>query len=430
MRMFHSRNQTTFLILFVFFSSVMIGQVLEDELQMQQGSETMPRAIDFSKMFEEKEKGREDFDELKRKREAELREKMMEATALEKPIDPDTYIVGPGDIFMFNIWGAMEMQLPLPVSPEGVLSVPSVGDIDIREMTLTGVKQKVLEAAKPFYARSDISLVLTTLQSFRVHVVGEVEFPGTYLANPTERMMDLIAEAGGTTDWANKVSVELRKVTGDTLIFNLTDFELGGDLKGDPYVNGGDVIYVPPISLTADKVFVDGDFKVGGLYQIMASESVHAFLLRIGAFNKNTNPLDVVILRKPGEETKMIKPYLEGNPEGEILQNGDRVLIPSAYVYVQGCVQFPGMYPYVASYTAKDYAGMAGGNYYSGNIKNVKVFQSQTGKMMRGPDAVVAPGDVVDLPRSWNEQMRNWGPILSAIASSVLAAKAIGLIGN
>jgi polysaccharide export outer membrane protein len=430
MSMFHLRSQTVFLSLFIFFSSVIMGQVLEDELQIQQSSETMPRAIDFSKMFEEKEKEREEFDDLKRKRETELRAKMMEATALEKPIDPDTYIVGPGDIFTFNIWGAMEMQLPIAVSPEGILSVPSVGDIDIREKTLTDVKHKVLEASKPFYEKSKISLILTALQSFRVHVVGEVEFPGTYLANPTERMMDLIAEAGGTTDWANKVSVELRKVTGDTLVFNLTDFESGGDLSGDPYVNGGDVIYVPPISLTADKVFVEGDFKVGGLYQIIANESVHAFLLRIGAFNKNTNPLDIVILRKTSNEIKMLKPYLEGTPDSELLQNGDRVLIPSAYVYVQGCVQYPGMYPYVASYTAKDYAGMAGGNYYSSNIKNVKVFKSQTGKIKKGPDAVVAPGDVVDLPRSWNEQMRNWGPILSAIASSILAAKAIGLIGE
>jgi polysaccharide export outer membrane protein len=424
------RRHYVFVILFLFLSAAIIGQVLEDELEMQQTSESMPRAIDFTKMFEDKEKEREEFDELKQKRENELREKMLKAAALEKPIDPDTYIVGPGDIFMFNIWGAMEMQVPIAVSPEGVLSVPSVGDIDICEMTLTGVKQKVLEAAKPFYEKSEISLVLTTLQSFRVHVVGEVEFPGTYLANPTERMMDLITEAGGTTDWANKVSVELRKVAGDTLVFNLTEFESGGDLNGDPFVNGGDVIYVPPISLTSDKVFVEGDFKVGGLYQIMADESVHAFLLRISAFNKNTNPLDVVILRKAGNETKMIKPYLEGNPDEELLQNGDRLLIPSAYVYVQGCVQYPGMYPYVASYTAKDYAGMAGGNYYSGSIKNVKVYQSQTGKMKRGPDAIVAPGDVVDLPKSWNEQVRNWGPILSAIASSVLAAKAIGLIGD
>ena len=424
------RKRLALMVLFVILSSTIFSQVLDDERETQRGTETLPRAIDFTKMFEETDKDREDFNDLKRKRETELRAKMMEAAALEKPIDPDKYIVGPGDVFMFNIWGAMEMQLPLAVSPEGVLSVPSVGDIDIRKMKLAEVKQKVLEAAGPFYENCKISLILMTLQSFRVHVVGEVKYPGTYLANPTERVLDLIAEAGGPTDWANKVSVELRKVTGDTLIYNLTDFESDGDIDGDPYVNGGDVIYVPPISLTSDKVFVEGDFKVGGLYQIITNESVHEFLLRIGAFNKNTNPLEVVIMRKTEDDIQILKPYLEDDPHQTFLQNGDRVLIPSAYVYVQGCVQFPGMYPYVASYTAKDYAGMAGGNFYSGNIKNVKVYQSQTGKIRRGPDAAVAPGDVVDLPRSWNEQMRNWGPILSAIASSVLAAKAIGLIGN
>ena len=184
------RKRHALMVLFVILSSTIFSQVLEDERETQRGTETLPRAIDFTKMFEETDKDREDFNDLKRKRETELRAKMMEAAALEKPIDPDKYIVGPGDVFMFNIWGAMEKQLPLAVSPEGVLSVPSVGDIDIRKMKLAEVKQKVLEAAGPFYENCKISLILMALQSFRVHVVGEVKYPGTYLANPTERVLD------------------------------------------------------------------------------------------------------------------------------------------------------------------------------------------------------------------------------------------------
>ncbi|MBN2104491.1 SLBB domain-containing protein [bacterium] len=417
-------------ICFILCFSCLFAQVLEDEREWQRESESTPRAIDFSKMFEDEKAEEEKFEDLKSKLEREMRQKMMEAAALEKAVDPETYVVGPGDIFTLNIWGAMEMQMPIAVSPEGVLPVPSVGEIDIRKLTLAEVKEKVLKAAKPFYEKSEISLTLVTLRSFRVHVVGEVEYPGTYLANPTERVSDMIKEAGGATDWANKIAIKLYRVEGDTLMFNLSAFEAQGDIESDPFVNGGDIIFIPPINLDSAKVFVEGDFKVGGLYQILHEESVHEFMQRVKAFNKNTNPLNVIIIRKRDQDIQIIKPYLEGNPEKIILKDDDRIIIPSAYVYVKGCVQYPGTYPYVASFTAKDYAGMAGGNLYSGAINRVKVYQSITGKTKRGPEAPVAPGDVVDLPKSWNEELRNWGPILSAIASSVLAAKAIGLIGN
>lgn len=423
------RNLTIFILAAVWVTCLHT-QVLEDDREWKRETETSPRAIDFSQMFEDEKSEMDKFEELKTKRENELRQKMMEAAVLEKAIDPKTYVVGPGDIFTFNIWGALEIQQPIAITPEGLLPVPSVGEINVKELTLSELKENVLEKAKPFYEQSNISITLTTLRSFRVHVVGEVEYPGTYLANPTERISDMITEAGGTTDWANKTGIELRQLNGDTLNFNFSNFESKGDIESDYFVHGGDVVFVPPIDLTSEKVFVEGDFKVGGLYQILENETVHAFLLRVNAFNKNTNPLDVALLRKTDTDIQMIKPYFEGNPDEEVLKNGDHLLVPSAYVYVKGCVQFPGTYPFVSSYTAKDYAGMAGGNLYSGNIKRVKVYNASSGKTKKGPNAPVSPGDTVDMPKSWNEELRNWGPILSAIASSVLAAKAIGLIGN
>lgn len=428
MKTFKCQFSVPIIILLILASSILIGQVLENEQEWQKQTQTPTRAIDFSKMFQEEETTRQDFEDIKRKRESELRQKILEAAALEKAIDPETYIVGPGDIFTFNIWGAMEMSLPVVVSPEGSLPIPSVGEIDIREMTLTEAKKTVLDAAKPFYEKSDISLTLTTLRSFRVHVVGEVEYPGTYLANPTERISDMVFAAGGATDWANKVAIQLRQLNGDTIVFNLSLFELNGDLIQDVFVHGGDIVYVPPIDLSSSKVHVEGDFKVGGLYQIVEKESVHEFLQRIGAFTKNTNPLDVVIVRKTDQDIRTIKPYLDGDATQQILLDGDRILIPSEFVYVKGAVQFPGTYPYIASLKAKDYAGMAGGNNYSGTINRVKVYHTLSGKTKKGPDTPVAPGDVVDLPKSMTEEMTKWGSIFSVIISSILAARAVGLI--
>ena len=153
----------------------------------------------------------------------------------------------------------------------------------------------------------------------------------------------MITEAGGTTDWANKLNIQLRRLNKDTLFYNLSEFESNGDVEGDPFVHGGDVIYVPSIDLSSDKVYLEGDFQTGGIYQIVKGEVVHNFLLRVDAFKKNTSPGDIVLIRKQNRITQLIKPYKENIAETEPLKDGDRIVVPSAYVYVKGCVQNPGV---------------------------------------------------------------------------------------
>ena len=56
---------------------------------------------------------------------------------LDNFIDEDSYIVGPGDIFLFNMVTSNDViNLELTVSPSGHILIPIVGVIDIRNKTL------------------------------------------------------------------------------------------------------------------------------------------------------------------------------------------------------------------------------------------------------------------------------------------------------
>ena len=410
------------------FAGRSVSQSLDDETEWRKQS-SLPTAVDFSKLFESEEEGKEALEEIKRKREADIQTLMSRPAALEKAVDPDTYVVGPGDIFSFNVWGAMEMQIPVVVSPEGKLTIPSVGEVDVDGLILTDVKTAVLERAKPYYEKSDISLTLETLRYFRVHVTGAVEFPGTYVANPTSRISELIEEAGGVSGWANKARIELRKTDGDTACFNLSAFQATGELSADLFVHGGDVIFVPPIALDSRTVMVEGDFKKGGWYPVLENETIYDFLIRIGPFSRSANLADVSIIRRVQDKIQISKPFRNGKQD-MLLQEDDRIVIPSDFVYVKGAVLNPGAYPFVANLTARDYAGMAGGAYQSTSINGVKVYNRYTGKTRRGPEIIVEAGDVVDLPQSWGNRFRDLAQVVSAMASAFIAARAIGLIGN
>lgn len=406
-------------------------QVVDEQQTVREKQAGLPKAIDFGQLFESKKMTREEFELWKRNRQARIQERLGQIEALENAVDPEQYLVGPGDVFSFNIWGALEEQIPLMVSPEGRLIIPSVGEIDVNGLTLTAARERVLDRAKPVYAGSEVSLSLEALRFFRVHVVGEVQFPGTYVARAVDRVSELITLAGGPTERAWKGGIEIRHWNGMQDTLDLNAFELTGQLDSDRFATGGDVIFVPPIGLGHDLVKVEAEQETSGSYRIDPGETLLGFLQRVRALKRNSDLSKILVIRQEQGKDRYLYPFSPASTDLEFaLLPGDRVVLPSQYVYVKGSVRLPGAYPYVFNLTAKEYAGMAGGDFRSGNIKGVKVYHNRTGETESGANVLVEPGDVVHLDVSLGQKLASYLPIISASASLLLAAKAAGLFGS
>lgn len=416
--------------LVIFLAATLNAQMypgLEELLKETEKTASTP--VEFPEITKEKgEKKtlREKFEDFKRQKEAKLRERLAQPEALENAVDPRIYVVGPGDIFSLNVWGPMEMQYPLTVNPEGKLLVPSVGEIEVAGKTLEEVQKEVLEKAKPFYEKSPITLSLESVRRFRIHVTGEVQFPGTYMVQAGVRVSEAIAEAGGMTESAWRNAIEIRHENGKIDTVDLDYFEQAGVLSADLYVHGGDVIYVPPVSASPLRVTVEGDYECAGVHPIRSHETLMDFLLRIRAVNQHTDFTKIVVERgKEKKKSKRIVPFQSQPDTPFYLEHGDRIILPSKYVYVRGAVQKPGAFPFALNMTAKDYAGMAG---VMGNLEGIKTYHAFTRKTERGPHVLVGPGDIVDVPELWRLRMQSYLGMAYTIASLVIAAKAIGLM--
>jgi protein involved in polysaccharide export with SLBB domain len=363
-----------------------------------------------------------------------MEERISKGDALETPLDPQKYIVGPGDIFSFNVWGPAEAQIPVTVSPEGKMSIPSVGEINVGGKTLVETQTLIRQNANTVYQNSTVTLTLEALRIFRIHVVGEVKYPGTYLAQAIQRIPELISDAGGVTDRARVRDIEIRHRNGIVEPFDLSVFEQKGEFETGGFVDGGDVIYVPPICLDSSLVSVESDFQAGGWYQVAPRERLLEFLQRIRALSQNTDLQRITVVRfNPSKKTNEIFAPFSGANSGDSLfelNGNDRILLPSRFVYVKGAVRSPGAYPYVMHLTARDYAGMAGGDYQSGSLQGVKVVHARTGKTKKGLDIVIEPGDVVEVPQSWGMHLREIGPVISAVATLVMSVYYIQSLAN
>ena len=408
---------------------------ISEEKTSEGRKSSIPTAVDFSKLFEQKTITRDDFENLKRQKEAGLQAQMSKAVALEKAVDPSAYILGPGDMLSLNVWGGVEIRYPAVVNPEGKLPIPTIGEIMADGKTLSEVQDIVLAKAKSVYSNSTTSFTLEALRSFRIHLVGAVKYPGAYVAQAVNRISEIIEEGGGVSDWAWKKGIELRHPSGKIDQFDLSLYEQSGALEQNRFVNGGDIIYVPPISFGSDVVHVEGDLELSGTYQIVPHEDLMDFLFRIRALQKNTEMAFIRIKRESGlNKGKGQMGWAPFSNDSAYcptpLFGGDRIVLPSKYVYVKGAVRLPGAYLYSSNLCAKDYVGMAGILNGASKIKAATVFHVSNGKTENGGNVVVEPGDLVQLSSSWTDRAQPYAVLLSAVTSLILTAKVAGLFGK
>lgn len=351
--------------------------------------------------------------------------------ALETAIDPEKYLVGPGDLFYINVWGEADFEAPVMVTPEGKIIIKTIGILDVAGKTLNDVKQLIYEQGKKKYKLTDITATLVQMRSIRVHVLGEVEAPGTYLAQPVDRVSVMVERAEGLSDWANDRAIEIHRKDGTQEIVDLVQFTQNGNLESNPFVRGGDVIYVPPINLSKRTVTLEGVLAKSGVYQILDGETVRDFLTRVRALTRKVDVSEMYLIRSAeGDDTKEVIKldlYTESLDNGTLndieLEDGDIIYAPTKrdYVYVAGAVQMAGSYPYYPGFTAIDYAGMAGGTSELGKIKGIKVLHIRDNTTEKGPGSRVERGDTVVVPRALRRKVGEYLSLATGIATLIFA---------
>nr|WP_244311339.1 SLBB domain-containing protein [Vibrio comitans] len=78
-----------------------------------------------------------------------------------------------------------------------------------------------------------------------VYVMGEVAAPGAFEGKPGATFMDILANAGGPTRFAESRQIRLIKANGRVIRFDLTAFTEGIGGVRPPKIENGDAIFVP-----------------------------------------------------------------------------------------------------------------------------------------------------------------------------------------
>ena len=268
------------------------------------------------------------------------------------PVDPNTYVLGPGDELELNLWGRLQKTVSLDVSPEGRLFVPGRGAIDVSGKTLAWARERILKSVAEQYVGVHAEVRLVTLRTFKVFLSGEVKTPGAVEVNSATRASEAIAEAG-LLDGASRRNIIVRHGDGRDSRVDLDWLDRVGRQDRNPMLIDGDVVVVPRAS---EFIEISGAVSRPWRFERVPGDSLSTLLALAGGLMPSASPDKALLVRftSPTDRESVLVDMGDPAALAAPAQDGDRLFVhfrPEYHrlmaVQVIGEVSRPGSYPIV-----------------------------------------------------------------------------------
>ncbi|MDC1068590.1 SLBB domain-containing protein [Candidatus Kapabacteria bacterium] len=284
---------------------------------------------------------------------------------IEKVIDPGSYIIGPGDGFIVMINSFEPVELKLEVDPVGEILIPSVGKVDVKNVTLDNAIELIEKKIKETYEGSEIYISLSKIKKFKVRVSGLVGKSQIVTATSMDRVSEAIDRCGGLEFNASVRNILLIREFKDTVYnVDLDEFYYLTKDESNPYLMGGDHIIVSKEKEELG-ILISGEIYSKEIIIEYSEGDSLSNLLRLSKGFTPFSKLDSVEYYKYDSDTfsykksymnltswkgLMKKPYTKYPNDIEVFP-GDRIYIRQQreieeenYATITGEVIFPGRY--------------------------------------------------------------------------------------
>ena len=167
---------------------------------------------------------------------------------------PSGFLLGPEDELEITVWKNLELSRITVIRPDGLISIPLVGDIQAAGLTADALAQRIAERLKQYFATTPaVSVSVKAINSYSVFVLGEVVKPGKYQLKSYITVLQAISMAGGFTVYASKNRLQVLRVTenGDhkrqeiRIPLRYSDLVSGHGEPGNIVLYSGDTLVVP-----------------------------------------------------------------------------------------------------------------------------------------------------------------------------------------
>lgn len=274
---------------------------------------------------------------------------------------PSNYILGPGDKVSIDIYGYSEVQYKLEVSPDGSIRIPNVGPILVTGLSMEEAKVKIKRQLSKVYGdmnsgKTSFQMVLTTIRSIGVTLIGEVMHPGTYTLPSLATIANALYVSGGPTPNGSFRAIDLVRNGKKVATFDFYDFLLHGDLSKNRILRDQDVIRV---NAYTTRVELTGAVKRQAIFEVKENENLQDVLGFSGGFADTANKELITVYRVAGREREIVN--VSGTKLDLFsLETGDSIAVNGIIhrfknrVSIEGAVFYGGNYSLTQASSLKD----------------------------------------------------------------------------
>ena len=400
----------------------------------------------------------------------------IESQIIDQHIDESNYMVGSGDVFLFNmITTNGVITLDLTVSPSGNVLIPIVGKVNLKGKTLAQSYNIIIEQCKVKYEDAYVYVNLVKLRQFKVLLTGNSSNAGMHIVTANSRVSDLFENiytfshidtilSNHILDYPKNIiiSKDISVIRGDKVIdVNLFDYYYYGNKKNNPILLEQDIVSIK----NTNKLTVMGEVKKCVRVDNNSSYTYRDIIEMAGLKTLNSDLSNIKFLNSSsisslyGKEKNRIanidpkyrsdtdESYLSARSKTlngiiyitneEKLSNflnqnpidGDILIIPSInnWIEILGGVDNPGTYSFEQNKQVFDYILNAGG--FSEASKDIYVLDVNSGTRKQiNKYYIPRPGDIIFVEEKVG--YKRWDRVKDIISISASISSVLLVLNN
>src|ERR1700688_326626 len=164
------------------------------------------------------------------------------------PVD-EAFVIGADDVLGINVWKEAEVSRTVTVRSDGKISLPLLGELQAQGKTPKQLQEEIRSKLSAFISEPEVTLIIQEVRSHRFNVLGQVQYPGSYVLTSSMTVLDAIALAGGFRDFAKQKAIYVLRSNPDgtqvRLAFNYREVVKGDKVKQNVRLENHDTVVVP-----------------------------------------------------------------------------------------------------------------------------------------------------------------------------------------
>lgn len=359
--------------------------------------------------------------------------------------DVSSYVIGHGDKLGINVYRNSDMDSSPQVDTMGNISVPLLGDMKVSGLTTYQLRDRITEGLTKYITNPQVTITVSTYQSQKVTVMGEVSSPGIFQLEQPQPISILITKCGGFTENANEENVTVirkdPKGPQQIITVNVKKVFKEGDAKQNILICKDDIIYVPK---DERKITILGEVSSPGIINIKGKMGILEAITKVGGFTGEANKNSVIIMGKDDKSNVRVLDYQQILENKDLskdvsLSDGEVIYVPreNKQVLLLGEIQNPGILSNDPPQTLLEAIVKKGGFADDGNKSKVVVIRRGADKanimvynlkkFLKEGDAsqniVLQKGDVVYVPPTFMASTEKVLSHVRNILSVILSAE-------